>query len=161
MRSRTWVGCGLVAAAAIVAAVVGATRTPAQDRNAERKAIEQVLLEQQEAWNAGDVEKFMTGYWHSPELTFSGAGGVRRGWDAVLARYKRNYPDRAAMGDLTFSSLEVRFLGPEAALVLGQWHLSRPPDNDVGGVFSLVFQKVPNGWRIIHDHTSIVPPEPL
>jgi uncharacterized protein (TIGR02246 family) len=126
----------------------------AEERGEERRAIEQVLREQQEAWNEGNVERFLKGYWHSTELTFSGSGGVQRGWDAVLARYKRNYPDRAAMGKLDFSGLEFRFLGPEAALILGQWHLTRPPANDAGGVFSLVLQKFPEGWRIIHDHTS-------
>ena len=98
----------------------------------------------------------MEGYWRSPELTFSGSSGVQRGWDAVLARYRRSYPDRAAMGQLDFTDLEFRFLSPDAALVLGRWHLSRPPDNDAGGVFSLVLQKFPEGWRIIHDHTSAV-----
>ncbi len=125
-------------------------------RAAERRAIEQVLREQQGAWNQGNVEKFLEGYWHSPELTFSGSSGVQRGWDAVLARYKRNYPDREAMGRLDFTGLEFRFLGADAALVLGEWHLTRPPGNDVGGVFSLVLQKFPEGWRIIHDHTSAV-----
>jgi uncharacterized protein (TIGR02246 family) len=115
-----------------------------------------VLREQQEAWNQGNVEKFLEGYWHSPELTFSGSSGVQRGWDAVLARYKRNYPDRETMGRLDFTGLEFRFLGPDAALVLGEWHLTRPPGNDAGGVFSLVLQKFPEGWRIIHDHTSAV-----
>jgi len=123
---------------------------------ASRRAIEQLLREQQQAWNRGDIEKFVEGYWRSPELTFSGSSGVQRGWDAVLARYRRSYPDRAAMGQLDFADLEFCFLAPDAALVLGRWHLSRPPDNDAGGVFSLVLQKFPEGWRIIHDHTSAV-----
>src|SRR5713101_8546071 len=71
-------------------------------RAGERRAIEQVLREQQKAWNQGNVEKFVEGYWHSPELTFSGSSGVQRGWEAVLARYKRNYPNREAMGRLDF-----------------------------------------------------------
>jgi uncharacterized protein (TIGR02246 family) len=129
-----------------------------ESRAADRRAIEQVLRDQQEAWNRADVEKFLEGYWHSPELTFSGSGGVQRGWDAVLARYKRNYPSREAMGQLDFSDLEFRFFGSGAALILGRWHLTRPPNNDVGGVFSLVLQKFPEGWRIIHDHTSAVAP---
>ncbi len=132
-----------------------AAQTAAPD-DASRRAIEQLLREQQQAWNRGDIEKFMDGYWRSPELTFSGSSGVQRGWDAVLARYRRSYPDRAAMGQLDFTDLEFRFLAPDAALVLGRWHLSRPPNNDAGGVFSLVLQKFPEGWRIIHDHTSAV-----
>jgi uncharacterized protein (TIGR02246 family) len=128
------------------------------DRQADRSAIRAVLDAQQQAWNRGDVDAFLTGYWHSPDLTFSGSNGISRGWDAVLARYKKNYPNRRAMGALDFSNLEFRFLGPHAALVLGHWHLKREKD-DLGGVFSLVFQRFPEGWLIIHDHTSASPTE--
>ena len=127
-------------------------------RQADRQAITTVLNDQQTAWNRADVDAFLQGYWHSPELTFSGTGGIARGWDGVLARYKKNYPDRAAMGQLDFSQLEFRFLGKDAALVLGHWHLVREK-GDVGGVFTLVWQRFPEGWRIIHDHTSAVTPE--
>jgi uncharacterized protein (TIGR02246 family) len=130
----------------------GQSRAPAAD---DRVAIAKVLAEQQSAWNKGDVSTFMKGYWNSPELTFAGSGGIARGWESVLARYKREYPDEAAMGQLNFSDVEVRFLGPDAALVLGQWHLHRS-SGDIGGVFSLVFQRQPEGWRIVHDHTSVV-----
>ena len=122
----------------------------------DRAAINAVLKAQQAAWNRGDVEAFLTGYWHSPELTFSGSNGVARGWDGVVARYKKNYPDRDSMGELDFSDLEMRFLGPSAALVLGKWHLKRETAGDIGGVFTLVWQKFPDGWKIIHDHTSTV-----
>jgi uncharacterized protein (TIGR02246 family) len=126
----------------------------------ERDAISAVLRAQQTAWNRGDVDAFLVGYWHSPELTFSGSSGVARGWDGVLSRYKKNYPDKAAMGQLDFSELEFRFLGPDAALILGRWHLKREKD-ELGGVFTLVWQRFPEGWKIIHDHTSIVaPPNP-
>lgn len=124
-------------------------------RVADRGAIEAVLHAQREAWNRGDVNSFLIGYWHSPELTFSGSNGVSRGWDGVLARYRKNYPDRAAMGQLDFSELEFRSLGPDFALVLGHWYLKREK-GDIGGVFSLVWQRFPDGWKIIHDHTSAV-----
>jgi ketosteroid isomerase-like protein len=75
-----------------------------------------------------------------------------------MARYKKSYPDRATMGQLDFSGLEFRFLGPDAALVLGNWHLHREK-GDVGGVFSLVWQRFSEGWKIIHDHTSSVEPK--
>ncbi|MGB8660654.1 MAG: nuclear transport factor 2 family protein [Candidatus Acidiferrum sp.] len=127
----------------------------AEAREADKAAITAVLDAQQAAWNRGDVDAFLVGYWHSPELTFSGSNGVSRGWDGVMARYKKNYPDRAAMGQLDFSELEFRFLGPDAALVLGRWHLKREK-GDIGGVFSLVWQRFPEGWKIIHDHTSAV-----
>jgi beta-aspartyl-peptidase (threonine type) len=122
-------------------------------RQADRSAIRAVLTAQQEAWNRGDIDAFLKGYWHSPDLTFSGSNGIFRGWDAVMARYKKNYPGRSAMGTLDFSNLEFRFLGTDAALVLGHWHLKREKD-EIGGVFTLVFQRLPEGWRIIHDHTS-------
>jgi uncharacterized protein (TIGR02246 family) len=126
-------------------------------RKGDREAIQEVLSAQQAAWNRGDVNAFLAGYWHSANLTFFGSSGVSRGWDGVLARYKKNYPDRAAMGQLDFSELEFRFLGPDAALVLGHWHLKREKD-EIGGVFSLVWQRFPEGWKIIHDHTSVVAP---
>jgi len=112
-----------------------------------------VLQSQQGAWNRGDIPTFLEGYWKSPELTFSGSGGIVRGYDGVLDRYLKSYPNRQAMGELQFSGLEIRMEGPDAALVLGKWHLKRS-NGDVGGVFTLVFERFTVGWRIIHDHTS-------
>ncbi len=126
-----------------------------EEHASDRAAITKILDVQQNNWNQGSVDAFLEGYWHSPDLTFSGSGGIARGWDGVLARYKKNYPDRAAMGQLDFSGLEFHFLGTDAALVLGHWHLARA-QGDIGGVFSLVWQRLPEGWRIIHDHTSTV-----
>ena len=134
---------------------MGKQTKAAEVREADKAAIMAVLSAQQAAWNRGDVDAFLVGYWHSSELTFSGSNGVSRGWDGVMARYKKNYPDRAAMGQLDFLELEFRFLGPDAALVLGRWHLKRDK-GDIGGVFSLVWQRFPEGWKIIHDHTSAV-----
>jgi uncharacterized protein (TIGR02246 family) len=122
----------------------------------DQAAIQKLMDTQQAAWDRGDLDAFMTVYWHSPDVTFSGTSGVVRGWDAVLTRYKKTYADRDAMGQLQFSGLEYRFLGPDAALLLGHWHLTRAK-GDVGGVFSLVWQRFPEGWRIIHDHTSALP----
>jgi len=119
----------------------------------QAQSIRTVLNAQQTAWNRGDIPAFLEGYWNSPELTFAGSDGIVRGYDGLLARYRRSYPDKQTMGELDFSGLEIRPLGPTAALVLGQWHLKRQA-GDVGGVFSLVFQRFPDGWRIIHDHTS-------
>ena len=96
----------------------------------------------------------MQGYWNSPELTFAGSSGITRGWQPVLARYRTNYPDQQAMGHLDFSELEVHALGKDAALVVGRWHLQRSSD-ELGGIFTLIFQRFPEGWRIIHDHTSL------
>ena len=123
---------------------------PAGTEVAEVRAV---LTQQQAAWNRGDIDGFMLGYWNSPQLTFAGKTGFTHGWDTVLFRYERDYPDKAAMGRLDFTELEVRQLGPDAALVLGKWHLTRIV-GDVGGIFTLVFQRFPEGWRIVHDHTD-------
>ena len=160
MRAKQrWVALAgmVVAIGAVLCALNRAVAKPAEERVADRGAIQAVLSEQQAAWNRGDVDSFLVGYWHSPELTFSGSSGVSRGWDGVMARYKKTYPDKAAMGQLDFSESEFRFLGPDAALVLGKWHLTREKD-ELGGVFSLVWQRFPDGWKIIHDHTSVVAP---
>jgi hypothetical protein len=136
--------------------VIHAALCPATDaNNRDRAAMEDVLTRQQAGWNRGDLDAFVEGYWHSSDLTFSGINGTVRGYDGVLDRYKKAYSDRDAMGQLQFSGLEFRFLGSDAALVLGHWHLTRTK-GDIGGVFSLVFQRFPEGWRIIHDHTSAV-----
>jgi ketosteroid isomerase-like protein len=124
-----------------------------QPEDSAGTAITAVLSKQQDAWNHGDVAAFMEGYWNSPGLTFAGTSGVTRGWQPVMDRYQKNYPDQKAMGHLDFSDLEVRPLGKDAALVLGRWQLKRDSD-EMGGVFTLVFQRFPEGWRIIHDHTS-------
>jgi len=115
--------------------------------------IRAVLESQQDAWNRGDLDAFMQGYWKSDRTEFVGASGIARGWQAVLDRYRKVYPDRAAMAKLTFSNLEITMLGPRAALVLGEWRLVRASDQP-HGVFTLIFRKFPEGWRIIHDHTS-------
>ncbi len=126
---------------------------PAGSAGGEAAAIRRVLDEQASAWNRGDIEAFVEGYWKSDLLTFSGTGGVTRGWDGLLARYKRSYPTRAAMGTLAFSDLEITPLASDAALVLGRWRLDREKDNP-GGSFSLVLRKLAEGWRVVHDHTS-------
>jgi len=122
----------------------------------DQEAITKILTSQQDAWNHGDIDAFLEGYWNSPDVSFAGSSGITRGFAGVRERYHRNYADRQAMGELDFSQLEFRRLGPNAELVLGHWHLKREK-GDVGGVFTLVFQRFPEGWRIIHDHTSAVP----
>jgi uncharacterized protein (TIGR02246 family) len=142
---------------------IGTCTTPAQtasDGHAkDRATITQLIKDQQVSWNKGDIDTFVEAYWHSPDLTFSGASGVQRGFEAVRERYKKVYPDKSTMGQLDFSDLEFHFIGNDGALVLGHWHLTRDKDKgDIGGVFSLVWQRFPEGWRIIHDHTSAVAP---
>ena len=116
-------------------------------------AIRTLLQAQQEAWNRGDIETFMVGYWKSEKTEFVGASGILRGWQAVLDRYRKTYPDKATMGKLTFSDLEITMLSTDSAYILGRWQLEREKDRP-GGVFTLIAKKFPEGWRIIHDHTS-------
>jgi ketosteroid isomerase-like protein len=121
--------------------------------------IRAVLDAQLAAWNRGDVDAYMLGYWNSPKTIFAGSSGVFKGWQAVLDRYKRAYPDRAAMGHITFTALEVTELAPDVALAIGHWHLKRA-NGELGGFFTLVLRKFPEGWRIILDHTSATNPPP-
>lgn len=118
--------------------------------------IRDVLDRQVAAWNRGDVPSFMEGYLNSADLTFMGARGVTRGYEATLERYRRDYPTPEKMGRLTFSELEFRTIGPGAALVLGKFTLERTKEGggQAAGRFTLILQKTNRGWKIIHDHTS-------
>ena len=111
------------------------------------------LTAQVEAWNAGSVRGFMDGYVRSDSLVFLSGGSVRRGWEEALYAYVRNYPDAAAMGTLSFEEIAVRPLGPGRALAWGRWRLQRAEDAP-GGLFTLVLAETPDGWRVMHDHTS-------
>jgi ketosteroid isomerase-like protein len=97
-------------------------------------------------------------YWKSPDTEFVGAGGINRGWDAVLARYRKGYPDAKAMGQLSFSDLEIKMLCPDVAYAMGEFHLVREKDHP-SGVFTVIVKKFPEGWRIIHDHSTAFPAE--
>jgi len=116
-------------------------------------AIREVIALQARAWNRGDIDAFMEGYWNSPDLSFSAGGRVTYGWRQTRDNYYKRYPNRAAMGHLTFDDLEITVMEPGVALVLGRWHLER--DKPIGGAFSLVFRKIDRSWVIVHDHTSV------
>src|ERR1700759_2433653 len=119
----------------------------------DRQAILNVLETQRLAWNKGDVESYMEGYWKSDSLLFVGSTAPTHGWNATLARYKRSYPDKAAMGQLTFTILKVELLDKENAFVLGGWKLQREKDAP-GGYFTLWLRKINGEWKIVVDHTS-------
>jgi ketosteroid isomerase-like protein len=127
-----------------------------QDRTNAVAQIRSVLRAQQDAWNRGDIDAFMNGYARSRSTIFVSEDTVRRGWETVRARYRKKYSDRAKMGLLTFSDLEIASLGPDAAVVLGRWKLKRAQDQPHGR-FTLIFRRLPEGWRIVHDHTSAAP----
>jgi ketosteroid isomerase-like protein len=112
-----------------------------------------VMNEQAAAWNRGDVEAFMRGYWNSSQLVFVSGDNVTRGWQPTLDRYKKNYNSREKMGTLKFSDLEIDVVSKNAAVALGSWSLTRAGDNPKGK-FTLIFRKLNGEWRIVHDHTS-------
>jgi len=131
---------------------------PSQIRAASpdpKSAVEQVLVTQQNAWNRHDLDAFMAGYWNSPDLTFFSGDKEQHGWQATIDRYKARYTSPGhEMGKLEFSNLRIEILGPESAFVRGAWRLTMPDGKTPHGIFTLVFLKFPNGWKIIHDHTS-------
>lgn len=124
--------------------------TMAQDDDA---SIRQVMALQVTTWNNGDVTAFMQTYWQNDSLTFIGKDGPHYGWQPVLDHYRKVYPDKAAMGTLTFSNLILRKLSGEYYFVIGAWHLARTA-GDVGGEFTLLFRKIGGQWKIVVDHTS-------
>jgi uncharacterized protein (TIGR02246 family) len=115
--------------------------------------IRAVMQAQQQAWNRGDIDGFMSGYARSDTTAFVSGDDVTRSWQTVRDRYKAKYSDREKMGTLTFSDLEITLLGPDSAVALGRWKLDRAKDQPHGR-FTLIFRKTPDGWRIVHDHTS-------
>ena len=119
----------------------------------EKQAILKVLDSQRLAWNKGDLEAFMQTYWKSDSLLFVGQNGPKYGWQTTLDSYRKSYPDKAAMGILTFDIREVRFISPGNAFVLGAWHLQREKDQPQG-FFTLLLKKIDGVWKIIADHSS-------
>ena len=115
--------------------------------------VRNVLAKQNAAWNRGDVDGFMVGYWENDSLMFIGKPGVTYGYKNTLANYKRNYPDTATMGKLTFTLIQVKQLSPEYFHVTGKYYLTRTI-GDASGHFTLMFRKINNKWVIISDHSS-------
>ena len=143
----------LVTLAAALAGCAASGPSVGRDAAADEAAIRAVLAAQQDAWNAGSVRAFMDGYAQTDSLRFASGGNVRLGWQATLEAYERGYPDRSAMGTLAFSDLDVRVLSPGWAVVFGRWRLDRA-DDAPSGLFTLLFERRPEGWRVVHDHTS-------
>jgi ketosteroid isomerase-like protein len=126
--------------------------TAVAQKNDEAK-IRQVLSAQTQAWNRGDAEGFMQGYWKSDSLMFIGKSGVTRGWQKTLENYRKGYPDTAAMGKLAFDIVSVKPLSPGYFFVVGKWMLKRSI-GDLSGHFTLLFQKIMGEWVIVADHSS-------
>lgn len=125
----------------------------AQQKSQIEVEVLAVMTNQSAAWNRGDIEGFMHGYWKSEKLVFASGDNITRGWQPTLDNYKKTYGTKEKMGELTFSDIDVNVLSKDHAVVLGSWSLKREKDNPKGK-FTLIFQRMKEGWRIIHDHTS-------
>ena len=125
----------------------------AQDK--DEIAIRSAMQIQMDAWNKGDLEKFMSTYWHNDSLMFIGKTGVTYGWTNTLSNYKKGYPDKDAMGSLSFDIIQVKKLSSKYFYVTGKWHLARKEaKGDLSGHYTLLFKKINNKWLIISDHSS-------
>ena len=122
----------------------------AQSKN--ETAIRSIMNEQTIAWNRGDIEGFMKGYWENDSLMFIGKNGITYGWTNTLNNYKKGYPDTAAMGKLSFNIILVKKLSKEYNYVIGKWYLQRSI-GDLSGHYTLLFKKENGRWVIIADHS--------
>lgn len=146
----------LIAGAALILAA--ACATPAASPGAAEQARETAqilaLLEaQDEAWNRGDIDGFMAGYWQSEDLRFASGGEVARGYAGTLARYKQRYSSRELMGTLSTTDHEITILSPNAAIAHGRWQLTRDKDSP-WGLYTLVLRKIGGDWVIVSDTTT-------
>lgn len=123
----------------------------AQDK--DKQTVLSILDKQTKAWNNGDLDQFMIGYWNNDSLMYIGKNGVTYGYKPTLENYKKNYSNREKMGQLKFTILHTNRLSKEIIQVIGKWHLTRTV-GDAGGHFTLIFKKMNGEWVIISDHSS-------
>lgn len=136
-----------------VTCLILSTSLVAQKQNKDFDKIKSLLAKQQEDWNNADVDAFMEVYWKSDELQFGGATGITKGWLNTLNGYKTRYPDKAAMGKLTFQIKDMTKHSRKVVSLTGSWDLARA-SGDIGGHFILIWRKIKGKWRIVVDHTS-------
>ena len=118
-------------------------------------SIQAIMLRQENAWNEGNLDQFMIGYWESDSLTFIGKSGLNYGWKNTLLNYKKSYPSVKDMGTLSFDNLSLEVLSEDLALVIGKWRLNRDKIGDtLQGHYSLVWKRIKNKWVIVSDHSS-------
>ena len=115
--------------------------------------IRAALDDSEAGWNSGDIDRYMECYHQSGQMRFAGNGSFNLGWENTRERYKKAYPDKAAMGNLTFSDVDITLLCDDAALVFGRWTLEYP-DRKRTGLYTLLMRKFKEGWKIVHDHSS-------
>jgi beta-aspartyl-peptidase (threonine type) len=123
--------------------------------NRDAADIHALLDAQVAAWNRGDLEGYMAGYWHSPELEFFSGSTVTRGWQPTLERYRKRYQSEGReMGTLTFSELNIDVLNENTAFVTGRWQLTMKKGESPNGLFTLLLRRFGDGWKVVHDHSS-------
>lgn len=122
-------------------------------QSADEMAIRELLAAQVRAWNKGNINEFMKTYWNNDSLMFIGHGGMTYGYQNTLKNYEKNYGDTSKMGKLFFTLMKIKRLSPDYYFVVGRWFLKRAP-GDVGGIYTLLIQKIKNKWLVIADHTS-------
>ncbi|QEL17055.1 YybH family protein [Limnoglobus roseus] len=150
---------GITLIAAVLMFVVGQLLA-VRYRDAIPGDIRSVLDAQVEAWNRGDLEGFMAGYWNSDELTFCSGGDVTKGWQPTLDRYRKRYQTGGAeMGHLAFDDVSVEVLTADTALVRGRWALTRSKDTP-HGLYTLQLKRFADGWKVVYDHTSAAEAKP-
>ena len=141
----------------VIVLLLGCTGPQRAFAPSDDQAIRGVIAAQAAAWNRGDLDGYMAGYAHSPELVFTSGGNIRHGYDETLAKYRAKYgSDKSTMGALGLEVISIQHMGADGAIVLGRWKLTATP-NAGGGVFSIAFERTSAGWRIVHDHTSADP----
>jgi ketosteroid isomerase-like protein len=122
-------------------------------QKSEKDLINKLLENQRQAWNKGDIKEYMQGYNQSDSLLFVGKSGPQYGWNNTLNNYKKSYPNKSAMGYLSFDIKEIKMISADHAFVLGAWHLKRGKD-DPKGYFTLLVKKIKGQWKVIADHSS-------
>jgi len=151
-HARSAIAVFIVLLAAGTTGAQGVAGAPAWAASA---AVRAVLDAQVEAWNRGDLEAFMAGYWNSPDLVFQSGATITRGWQATRERYRRRYQaEGKEMGRLRFEDLDVQPLSPDAAFIRGRWHLTMKDGSEPNGLFTLLARRINGEWKIVHDHTS-------
>ena len=117
--------------------------------------LRKLLDDQTAAWNRGDLEAFMQGYWHSPEVSFFSGDTIVKGWEQTLQRYRDRYQSSGKeMGKLSFSDEKIEMLGSNTAMVTARWHLEMADGKKLEGLTTLLCRRMKEGWRIVHDHSS-------
>jgi ketosteroid isomerase-like protein len=160
MTTRAWgrATC-ILALAAVAQPVAGQEGEGPKDAV---QAVRAVLSKQADDWNKGDLDGFLTGYWNSPKVVFMSGGQRFDGFEAMRDRYRRRYKaEGRAMGELEFSELDVEPLGPASVMARGRFRLTMPDGAKPTGLFTVILRKLPDGWKIVHDHTSAEEARPV